>query len=252
MDGRLIGADLGWHEALGRPDVRGDARGACDHADRQVQRRGAARRDRRGGRAPSHGDTVALGVGVPAAVDFDSGEAKSGVNVPLTGVPVRKLLSERLGIPVYVDNDANCAAIAEAHDENGRLVVPDLVMFTVGTGVGGGLVLGGRPYRGATGAAAEMGHQLIGLHLEDDVPEPPAGWPKPGSLEALAAGRALGDIAERIAAEHDDSALGPRAGRRRGGHRRRARAGGQGRRRRGDRRRCGCSAGDWESGSPTH
>jgi glucokinase len=153
-------------------------------------------------------DTVAIGVGVPAAIDFATGEARSGVNVPLQGVPVRRLLSERLGLPVFVDNDANCAAIAEAHDDDGRLVVNDLVMYTVGTGVGGGLVLGGRPYRGKTGAAAEMGHQIVGMCLDDRPPELPSSFPAPGSLEALAAGRALDRIAVRVAREHPESALG--------------------------------------------
>lgn len=208
MDGRLIGADLGGtnlsvarmregaiEERAITPTDTSSAEAMLDEIVRAVEPLRTA-------------DTVAVGIGVPAAVDFASGEAKSGVNVPLAGVPVRKVLGERLGIPVYVDNDANCAAIAEAHDDDGRLVVRDLVMFTIGTGVGGGLVLGGRPYRGATGAAAELGHQLIGLRLEDRVDDPPPGWPKPGSLEALAAGRALDGIAPRIAREHADSILG--------------------------------------------
>ena len=71
------------------------------------------------------------------------------------------MLGERLGLPVFVDNDATLAALAEAHDGD-ELVVRDLVMFTVGTGVGGGLVLNGRAYRGATGAAGELGHMLVG------------------------------------------------------------------------------------------
>jgi len=73
------------------------------------------------------------------------------------------VLSDRLGLPVFVDNDATVAALAEAHDEQGRLDVRSLVMFTVGTGVGGGIVIDGRPYRGATGAAGELGHTLVAL-----------------------------------------------------------------------------------------
>ena len=77
---------------------------------------------------------------------------------------------ERLGLPVFVDNDATVAALAEAFDESGRPLVQNLVMFTVGTGIGGGLVLGGRVYRGATGAAAEIGHTLVGVDLSEGVP----------------------------------------------------------------------------------
>src|SRR5919199_6230260 len=111
-------------------------------------------------------DTRAVGIGVPSLVEFASGRIASSVNIPLRDVPLRELLSERAGLPVFVDNDASCAALAEAFEE-GRLTCPDLVMFTVGTGVGGGTVLGGQLYRGATGAAPEIGHMMISLPLDD-------------------------------------------------------------------------------------
>jgi glucokinase len=65
------------------------------------------------------------------------------------------------------------------------------VLFTIGTGVGGGIVIGGRIYRGATGGAAELGHQLIAADLEAGAPPHSDAAPQPGSLEQLAAGRAL-------------------------------------------------------------
>jgi glucokinase len=152
-------------------------------------------------------ETEAVGLGIPSAIDFATGTAKSGVNVPLQGVPLRQLLGERLGLPVFVDNDANVAALAEAH-EGGRLVARNLVMFTVGTGVGGGLVLDGRLFRGATGAGAEMGHILIGLDLAKGAPPPADHFPQPGSLEALASGSALDELAQAAAAAKPDGALG--------------------------------------------
>jgi glucokinase len=106
---------------------------------------------------------VAVGIGIPSVVEFATGRARSSVNVPLQDVPLRRLMGERLGLPVFVDNDATVAALAEAHDERGRLDVNSLVMLTVGTGVGGGLVIDGRSYRGATGAAGEIGHTLVTL-----------------------------------------------------------------------------------------
>lgn len=136
------------------------------------------------------GPADAVGVGVPSVVDWASGAARSSVNIPLQDVPLRHLLRERLGIPVFVDNDATVAALAEAHDDHGRIAVDTLIMFTVGTGVGGGIVIGGRVFRGATGAAAEFGHLLIGADLEHGAP-PPDGIPEPGSIEFLASGRAL-------------------------------------------------------------
>src|SRR5205807_9677901 len=98
----------------------------------------------------------AVGIGVPSIVEFETGRVVSSVNIPLADVPLRQVLGDRLGVPVFVDNDATVAALAEAHDESLRLVAEHLVMLTIGTGVGGGLVLGGRIYRGASGGAAEL------------------------------------------------------------------------------------------------
>lgn len=151
-------------------------------------------------------EAAAVGIGIPSVVEFATGRARSSVNVPLQDVPLRALLRDRLGLPVYVDNDATCAALAEAHDGD-RLVVRDLVMFTVGTGVGGGLVLGGRVYRGATGAGGELGHTLIGADLARGAP-PGGPFPQPGSLESLAAGTALDALATEAATAHSGSALG--------------------------------------------
>ena len=149
----------------------------------------------------------AVGIGVPSVVEFKTGRVVSSVNVPLAEVPLREVLSERVGLPVFVDNDATVAALAEAHDENLRLVARDLVMITVGTGVGGGLVLGGRIYRGATGGAGELGHTLVGLDLAGAVPAP-MGFPQPGSLEFVASGHALDRLAAQSAGLHPESALG--------------------------------------------
>ncbi len=142
----------------------------------------------------------AVGIGIPSVVDFATGRAVSSVNIPLVDVPLRAELSERLGVPVFVDNDATVAALAEAHDKDLRLVARNLVMFTLGTGFGGGLVLGGRIYRGATGAAAEVGHMLVAVDVSNGVPAP-SGFPQPGSIESLAAGRALDRLAYAIGFE---------------------------------------------------
>ena len=99
------------------------------------------------------GPAHAVGVGLPSVIDFATGTARSSVNIPLQGVPLRQLLTDRVGIPAFVDNDATVAALAEAHDDDLNLIAGSLVMITVGTGVGGGIVIDGRIYRGATGAA---------------------------------------------------------------------------------------------------
>jgi glucokinase len=148
----------------------------------------------------------AVGLGVPSVVDFETGRVVSSVNVPLVDVPLREVLGKRLGVPVFVDNDATVAALAEAHDENLQLVAENLVMITVGTGVGGGLVLGGRIYRGA-GGAGELGHTLVGLDLSSGVAAP-SRFPQPGSLESLSSGQALDRLTAQTAADDPDSALG--------------------------------------------
>lgn len=138
------------------------------------------------------GDTTALvGIGCPSVIDFATGTARSSVNIPLHGVPLREALGERTGLEVVVDNDATVAALAEATDDaTGEVVVDTLAMLTVGTGVGGGIIIGGRIYRGATGAAAEIGHMIIAANCAKGAP---AGgdFPHPASLEANAAGRVL-------------------------------------------------------------
>ena len=140
------------------------------------------------------GAAQAVGVAVPSVVDFATGRVRASVNVPLTDVPLRDVLHERVGLPVVVDNDATCAALAEAYDEDGALVARHLVMFTIGTGVGGGIVIGGRVYRGATGAAAELGHTIVGADLRRAPFAHADDFPRPGSLESLAAGTALNEL----------------------------------------------------------
>ncbi len=155
-------------------------------------------------------DTRAVGIGVPSLVEFETGRIASSVNIPLQDVPLRELLSERTGLPVYVDNDASCAALAEAFDDNGRLTCPHLVMFTIGTGVGGGLVLNGKLYRGAVGMAAEFGHTIIGLELSDGDAQIEVEFPQDGSLEKLASGRALDALSLDSARDDANSFLGQR------------------------------------------
>ncbi len=149
----------------------------------------------------------AVGLGVPSVVEFETGRVISSVNVPLKDVPLRRVLGEKLGVPVFVDNDATVAALAEAHNEQLQMVAHDLVMITVGTGVGGGIVIDGRTFRGTTGAAGELGHTIVGLDMAGSVPAP-MGFPQPGSLELEASGQALDHLARQAADTHPQSALG--------------------------------------------
>lgn len=139
----------------------------------------------------AEGDAAAVGIGVPSVIHWETGTAISSVNIPLTDVPLRERLGRELGVPVFVDNDASVAALAEAFDDDLRPYARHLVMITVGTGIGGGVVIDGRIFRGATGAAPELGHILIGADLAGGAPEPAARPPHPGTFEALCAGPQL-------------------------------------------------------------
>ncbi len=102
----------------------------------------------------------AVGFGAPSPIDQARGIVVRCVNVPLENAPLRERMGERFGLPVGLDNDANAAAIGEWRAGAGR-GEDDLVMLTLGTGVGGGVISGAQPFRGRNGAGAELGHVVI-------------------------------------------------------------------------------------------
>jgi glucokinase len=105
-------------------------------------------------------EVAAIGFGIPSTIDQRTGRAISSVHVPLSNIDFRDRMAARFGLPVGIDNDGNAAAIAEWKLGAGR-GASHLVMLTLGTGIGGGLILDGRPYRGSIGAGAELGHMVI-------------------------------------------------------------------------------------------
>jgi glucokinase len=149
------------------------------------------------------GHVTSVGVGVPSQIHFATGRVMASVNIPLAGVELRQELGSRLGLPVFVDNDANCAALAEAYLAEGG-PARHLLMYTIGTGVGGGVVIDGRVFRGATGLGAELGHTVI----QADGPECPGNCPNHGCMEALCSGLALERDATALGKERPDSPLG--------------------------------------------
>jgi glucokinase len=148
-------------------------------------------------------DAAAVGLGIPATIDYERGLAVSAVNLPLADLPVREIVEERVGLPVFVDNDGNVAALAE-YLYGAAQGKPHTVMLTVGTGIGGGLILNGEIYRGSTGAGAELGHVVI----QADGPPCQGNCPNHGCVESLASGTALGREGRAAAESAPDSALG--------------------------------------------
>ncbi len=108
-------------------------------------------------------DAAAVGLGIPCTIDRERGVAVLAVNLPITDVPIRDLLSERIGLPVYLDNDANVAMLAE-HLYGAARGTRNALMLTIGTGIGGGILIDGDIYRGANGGAAELGHTVIDIN----------------------------------------------------------------------------------------
>jgi glucokinase len=145
----------------------------------------------------------AIGMGIPATIDHEKGLAVAAVNLPIENLPIRDLVAERTGLPTFVDNDANVAALAE-HLFGAAREAQNAVMLTIGTGIGGGLILGGEIYRGATGAGAELGHMAIQM----DGPGCQGNCPNRGCVEAFASGTALGREGRAAAESNPDSALG--------------------------------------------
>jgi glucokinase len=148
-------------------------------------------------------DVAAVGFGIPVTLDRRTGTAVYSTHLPLAGVPFEAIMSERLGLPVTVDNDGNCAVLAEArHGAGGGS--SDVVMLTLGTGIGGGLVLGGQLQRGWIGAGAELGHMVIDMH----GPPCQGNCPNRGCLEVMASGSALVREASLRVARRPDTPLG--------------------------------------------
>jgi glucokinase len=146
---------------------------------------------------------AAIGVGIPSTIDQRRGLAVSSVNVPLDDLDLREHLTSRFGLPAAIENDANAAALAEHRFGAGR-GTQHMTMLTLGTGIGGGLILDGRLYRGSIGAAAELGH----ITLDIDGPECLGNCPGRGHLEALASGKATDALARELAAERPAGDLG--------------------------------------------
>jgi glucokinase len=188
-----VGPDLSVHHRALRPALGLDQAGLVESCVQAVQEAAEA----------VGGDVSGVGFGIPCLIDQRTGTAVMAVNLPLQDIPFRDVMVERLGLPVSVDNDANCAAFAEARAGAGQ-GASELVMLTLGTGIGGGLVLGGELYRGALGAAAELGHMVIDL----DGPPCQGYCPNRGCLESLASGSALVREASLAVAGRPDTPLG--------------------------------------------
>jgi glucokinase len=148
-------------------------------------------------------EVEAVGFGIPCPIDQRTGTAVICVNLPISDLPFRDIMRERIGLPVAVENDSTAAALAEQRFGAAQ-GAQDVVGLTVGTGIGGGLVLGGKLYSGHVGAGSELGHMVV----DSDGPPCQGQCPNRGCLEAVASGTAIGYEGALAAEQDPESALG--------------------------------------------
>ena len=178
--GGVVDADGRVHETLERPTVTTSQGALLDELADLV-------------RALPQDDVRAVGFGIPSRIDQRNGVALNAVNIPLRDTPFRLEMDRRLDLPVSIENDASSAAYAEFVLGAGRGTV-NLVMLTLGTGVGGGVVADGKLFRAWT----ELGHMVI---IEDGLPCQGACSGR-GHLEAYCSGRSADKLARTLLGPH--------------------------------------------------
>lgn len=145
-------------------------------------------------------DIYSVGMGTPGTVNTD-GVIEFANNLDFVNVPVKEMLSQRLGIDnVYIENDANCAALGEAYAGSGH-GAKDFIAVTLGTGVGSGVIVGGKIVAGVNNAGGECGHSVIVVDGE------PCTCGRRGCWEAYASATALINQTKAAMEEYPDSVM---------------------------------------------
>ena len=201
----VVGVDLGGttvKAALVAPGFEFAARGQ-EPTDLRSQRGLLDGIERLVDKVRNGADIAGVGFGLPSQIDQRHGRVLDSTNIPLEDLDFAEEMRRRLGADVMIDNDANVACLAEWRIGAAK-GSDNVVMLTLGTGVGGGLILDGRPYRGSTGAGAELGHMTI----DADGPPCQGHCPNRGCLEVMASGSALVREASLRVARRPDTALG--------------------------------------------
>jgi glucokinase len=209
---RVVGVDVGGTKILAGV-VNGE--GAVEHRrerltelqsqERLIEELGAAVED------VLDGSIEAIGFGLPSMIDHRTGRVDGSVNIPLADVPLRELMTKRFGLPVSIENDGNAAALAEHRVGAGR-DARTMVMLTLGTGVGGGVVIDDKLLR----EGGELGHTVL---VYDGIPCQGTCTGR-GHLEGYVSGTAATKLAQeafgpavdahrlvRLAAEGDATAV---------------------------------------------
>lgn len=152
------------------------------------------------GRSGRENGNVSVGIGCPGCIDSANGIVLFAGNLGLNDFPLKKEMESRLNMPVRITNDANAAALGEARFGAGK-DCPDSVLITLGTGVGGGVVIGGRLYEGYRSAGTELGHTVIVYGGE------PCTCGRRGCFEAYCSATALMRQTRRAMEAHPESKM---------------------------------------------
>ncbi|MFM9017864.1 MAG: ROK family protein [Actinomycetota bacterium] len=153
--------------------------------------------------AGSPDEVRAVGVGLPATIDAVTGRVAHSVHTGMDDFDAAGALEAAVGLPVFLDNDANLAALAE-HRLGAARGLADVVLLTLGTGIGGGLIIDDQVFRGGRGHGAELGH----ISVDGNGPPCQGGCPNRGCIETMCSGTALGREFRAFAADNPDTALG--------------------------------------------
>ena len=145
---------------------------------------------------------TAVGVGIPATIDSATGIVGASNHTGMDGLHAQDVLQEAVPVPVVVDNDGNLAALAE-HRLGAARGHRDAVLLTLGTGIGGGLIVGGEVFRGGHGQGAELGHVVV----KGDGPPCQGGCPNHGCVETMCSGTSLARDLNAFAAANPGTPL---------------------------------------------
>lgn len=145
-------------------------------------------------------DVEYVGIGAPGTCNADTGEVEYANNLPFDNLPLKSMMNERLGKPIYIENDANAAAWGEVKAGAAK-GASSCVCVTLGTGVGGGIVLDGKIYDGFNFAGAEIGHTVIVMDGE------PCTCGRKGCWEAYASATALIQQTRAAMKQHPESKM---------------------------------------------
>lgn len=145
-------------------------------------------------------DIDGIGIGTPGIVDEKAGKVTYASNIPFSDTDVVKPVSDITGLPVKLGNDANCAMLGELYAGYGQKY-DNILMITLGTGVGGGIIIDKKPYFGKNGNAGELGHMCVKMDGE------PCGCGRIGCYERYASVSTLISITEKAVEANPDSLL---------------------------------------------